>query len=68
MQRLLSAAANLVNVNDEMHGSLESLECLMLESVYHTNAGNLRKAWLVNRRAMLLAQLIGLHRHPIPPI
>ncbi|ETS73781.1 hypothetical protein PFICI_14727 [Pestalotiopsis fici W106-1] len=68
MHRMLTAVVGLVNGNDELHGSLESVECFMLESMYHMHYGNLRKSWLVNRRAMLLAQMIGLHHRPMPPI
>lgn len=68
MNRLLPAAVGLVNSNDDLHGSLESVECFMLESMYHMHYGNLRKSWLVNRRAMLLAQMIGMHHRPMPPL
>ncbi|KAF7531720.1 hypothetical protein G7054_g8617 [Neopestalotiopsis clavispora] len=68
MYRMLTAVVGLVNANDELHGSLESVECFMLESMYHMHYGNLRKSWLVNRRAMLLAQMIGLHHRPMPPM
>jgi hypothetical protein len=33
----------------------------MIESMYLNNAGNLRRAWLANRRAMVMAQMMGLH-------
>ena len=51
-----------VTQNDDLVDSAEGIECLLLESMYHNNAGNLRRAWLVMRRAMLMAQLMGLHR------
>lgn len=34
----------------------------MLEGYYHMNTGNLRRAWLLFRRAIGLGQLMGLHR------
>ncbi|KAH8646215.1 hypothetical protein BX600DRAFT_157812 [Xylariales sp. PMI_506] len=61
-ERMVTAAISLVTTNDRMHGSLESLECIMLEARYHTNTGNMRLAWLVNRRAMSVAQLMGVDR------
>lgn len=64
MERLVEAAISLVTTNDEVHGSLESLECIMMEALYHSHFGNLRRAWIVNRRAMLLAQMMGVHRFP----
>jgi hypothetical protein len=62
MQRFLDTACRLVTSNDGILESLEGLECLILEGVFHINAGNLRRAWLVFRRAISLAQLTGLDR------
>lgn len=62
MRRLTDTAINLVTSKDELLGSVEGLECVMLESLYMANSGNLRRAWLVCRRAMAVAQLFGLHR------
>ncbi|KAK7443688.1 hypothetical protein Landi51_09036 [Colletotrichum acutatum] len=60
MQKYLSGASSVTR-NDQLTGSQEALECLILETVFHTNAGNLRCAWMVLRRAIGLAQLMGLH-------
>lgn len=49
-----------------MHGTVESLICIILEGVFEINCGNLRRAWVVHRRAMTVAQLMGLHRSPMP--
>ncbi|GKT64067.1 hypothetical protein ColTof3_11406 [Colletotrichum tofieldiae] len=51
MKTYLHAAA-YVTGNDQLIGSQEGLECLILEIVYYINAGNLRRAWLVLRRAI----------------
>ncbi|PMD23698.1 hypothetical protein NA56DRAFT_596167 [Hyaloscypha hepaticicola] len=40
----------------------EGLECLILQGLYHINAGNPRRAWLTLRRALNLGQLMGIHR------
>lgn len=61
MLRVFNAATRLVTSNDELVGSLEGIECVMIESMYLNNAGNLRRAWLANRRAMATAQMMGLH-------
>ena len=62
MARAFDTATRLVTSNDELVvGPLEGIECVILESMYHNNAGNLRRAWLTNRRAMVLAQMTGLH-------
>lgn len=61
MSRVVEAASRLVTSNDDLVGSLEGIECIMIESMYQNNAGNLRQAWLTNRRAMAIAQMMGLH-------
>lgn len=68
IQRLTAAASSWVTTKSEMQGTLDSLLCVMLEVVVETNRGNLRQAWAVNRRAMTMAQLMGLQRSPIPPL
>ncbi|KAK1849328.1 C6 zinc finger domain-containing protein [Colletotrichum chrysophilum] len=55
-------AASLVTKDDELICSLEGLECLILEAVFYTNTGKLRQAWLIIKRAVGHAQLLGLHR------
>ncbi|KIN05446.1 hypothetical protein OIDMADRAFT_102000 [Oidiodendron maius Zn] len=61
-ERLADLAANLVTTNDELLGSIEGLECVMIESVYQANIGNLRRSWISGRRAMSIAQLMGINR------
>lgn len=62
MERLAGAAINLVTTNDEFFGSIEGLECVMIESMYYQNGGNLRRSWIANRRAMAIAQMMNLHQ------
>ncbi|KAH8646327.1 hypothetical protein BX600DRAFT_477518 [Xylariales sp. PMI_506] len=62
IKRLGDAALGFLANNETLLGNAEGLECLILEGVYHSNTGNIRRAWVVFRRAMLLAQLMGLHR------
>ena len=66
MERLADLAIGLVTTNDQLLGSIEGLECVMIESVYQANIGNLRRSWLACRRAMSIAQLMGINRshHP----
>jgi len=63
MGRAIDAASSLVTSNDELVNSIEGVECIMIEGMYQNNSGNLRRAWLAIRRAMLMAQTLGLHRH-----
>ncbi|KAK6361030.1 hypothetical protein TWF730_007145 [Orbilia blumenaviensis] len=65
MSRVFNAAARLITNNDELITTLDGIECVMIESMYLNNAGNLRAAWLKNRRAMGLAQMIRLDSNEI---
>ncbi|OIW34604.1 hypothetical protein CONLIGDRAFT_13887 [Coniochaeta ligniaria NRRL 30616] len=58
----LVETAKLVTGNDDLVGSLDGIECIMIESMYENNSGNIRRAWITHRRAMVIAQMIGLHR------
>jgi Fungal Zn(2)-Cys(6) binuclear cluster domain len=62
MERLVDLAVSLVTTEDELLGSVEGLECVMIESMYQANIGNLRRSWVSGRRAMSIAQLMGLNR------
>ncbi|KAJ5240291.1 hypothetical protein N7468_004910 [Penicillium chermesinum] len=68
MCRLMTAATTWVTKKEEWQGTLESVLCIMLEGAFEVNCGNLRRAWAVYRRAMTVAQLMGLHRSPLPPL
>lgn len=62
MQRFGDAAISMLERADSMLETPEGLECLLLASSLHADGGNLRSAWSTTRRAMLLAQMIALHR------
>ncbi|EXJ69835.1 uncharacterized protein A1O5_06907 [Cladophialophora psammophila CBS 110553] len=54
--------AHIVTCNDEVIYSIEGIECIMLESLYHNEAGNLRFSLLSARRGIAaLAEMMGLH-------
>lgn len=65
IHRVFGAATRLVTSHDHLVESVEGVECLMIESMYHNNAGNLRRAWLVLRKAIGIAQLLGLDRRSL---
>lgn len=58
----LSSTVTLVTSNDELVGYAEGIECLVLQGCYQANSGNLRKAWISIRRALSLAQMMGIDR------
>ncbi|KAL4750021.1 hypothetical protein BDW72DRAFT_204247 [Aspergillus terricola var. indicus] len=62
MERLAESAIRMVTSNDELLGTLEGLENIILESFYHIDSGNIRRAWITLRRAVMAAHLMGLHQ------
>jgi hypothetical protein len=59
-ERCASTAISLVTRQDDLLGSIESLEGVILESIYQCNSGRLRLSWMAVQRALLLAQTMGL--------
>ncbi|KAJ6004770.1 hypothetical protein N7540_012569 [Penicillium herquei] len=62
MSCVVEKAIRLVTTNDELICSVEALECIIIESVYHNHAGNLHRAWMAVRRATAVAEMMALHR------
>lgn len=62
MVRVIETVIKLVTSNGELVQSIEGIECIMMESMYHNNAGNLRRGWLATRRAMVIAQMMRIDR------
>ncbi|KAK4552240.1 hypothetical protein LTR86_010594 [Recurvomyces mirabilis] len=62
MDEVMEAVISLVNVNDALMGSLEALDNLMLQAMFHMNCGLLKRSWMTLRRAVMCAQMLGLHR------
>jgi hypothetical protein len=63
VEEYTSTVTSLVTSDDEIAASIEGLECLALLGKICLNAGKLRRAWLSLRRAMNMAEIIGLHRN-----
>ncbi|KAH8881956.1 hypothetical protein GQ53DRAFT_464881 [Thozetella sp. PMI_491] len=68
MRRLAETAIRLVASDDTMMGTVEGLDCIVLEGLFQANCGNLRRSWLAWRRAIGVAQLWCLHRQSPPPL
>jgi len=68
MRRYADIASELVTSNDVLMDSLEALECLVIEGIYLVNTGNLRRTLLHWRRAMTMAQFMGIDRPSNPRI
>ncbi|KAF5002484.1 hypothetical protein FGRMN_309 [Fusarium graminum] len=67
MARIVKVAHERVTCNDDFVSSLEGIECIMLEGLYENYAGNLRRSWLAARRAVMIAQMLGLDKGVVPP-
>ncbi|KAK4176543.1 hypothetical protein QBC36DRAFT_352065 [Triangularia setosa] len=63
MDTIVSTVSQLVTSNDDLVGTAEGLQCLILLGHWHSNAGNIRKAWLIFRKALSLATMMGLNRN-----
>ncbi|OBT63331.1 hypothetical protein VE03_07266 [Pseudogymnoascus sp. 23342-1-I1] len=68
MERLADAAISEVTTREELLGTIESLECILLEAFYHLNCGDMRRSLLAFRRAVVTAQLMGMNRPCNPPV
>lgn len=67
-KRLADTAISMVTTNEELHGTTEGIECIILEAVFQLCSGNLRRGWLAFRRALTVGQLMGIHRPHGPPL
>ena len=67
-----SQALNIIDEkvlnDDELAGTIDGMECMILRSKHEVNGGRIRKAWLVERRGISLAQLSGLHKRTTNPV
>ncbi|KAJ5937868.1 hypothetical protein N7454_004210 [Penicillium verhagenii] len=59
--RCCETVDRLIIRDDDFSATLPGIECHLLLSKFHMNEGRLRKAWLINRRAIELAHLAGMH-------
>ncbi|KAI1297607.1 hypothetical protein F5Y03DRAFT_398491 [Xylaria venustula] len=59
---LVEVASDMVIARDELVNNIEGLDCLIIQSWYHANNGNLQKALITVRRAITIAQVMGFHR------
>jgi hypothetical protein len=66
--RLVENAVRLVTTNDQLVGCIEGLECIVLEGIFQSNCGNLRRAWIAFRRAVVIAQLMKMDFPNPPPV
>ncbi|EGX95654.1 C6 zinc finger domain protein [Cordyceps militaris CM01] len=64
MARLATTATAMVTTHNMILDTCDGMTCLILDSIYQANQGNVRRAWLAHRRIVSIAQALGLHRRP----
>lgn len=62
MKNYVSTVTSLITCSDEVVMTLHGLETILLLGLYHMNSASLRQAWLVVRRGLNLAHLMGFQR------
>ncbi|KAL8823439.1 MAG: hypothetical protein Q9191_005856 [Dirinaria sp. TL-2023a] len=62
-EECLAVVDELILSNDELAGTIDGIECLLLQAKHDSNNGRIRRTWIYHRRGIFLAQLLGLHRH-----
>ena len=60
--RFLSPVENLLSQDEGCACTLDSLQCMIMQTRIYINFGMPHKAWLVFRRAIGYAHLLGIHR------
>jgi hypothetical protein len=58
----LTHVTDLVTSKDDLACTQVGVECLLLQSFFYINDGNLRRAWLTARRTLYIAQFLGLQK------
>ena len=61
MNHYMSIIDQLIIADDEYGGSCDGLELIILVAKTYVNLGQPRKGWLLIRRGISLAQLVGIH-------
>ncbi|KAF2433302.1 hypothetical protein EJ08DRAFT_658204 [Tothia fuscella] len=63
LDRCLALVDRWILQDDDYMGTLEGLECALLQGKSYADIGQARRSWLCFRRALTHAQLMGLHKN-----
>jgi hypothetical protein len=58
LHRYLCSVSDLVTSDDDLACTMEGLDCLIMQTMFYINDGNLRRAWLTSRRCLCVAQFL----------
>jgi hypothetical protein len=61
-ERLVRLVDRLVLADDDYIGTIDGLECALFQYKLYSDSGQARRSLLIYRRAMIFAQLLGLHQ------
>jgi hypothetical protein len=61
-KKMLLLVDRLIILNDNYMATMEGLECALFQGMLYSEIGLFRRSWLIYRRALNAAQLLGLHR------
>ena len=69
-EKYMATVQSFITSDDEFVSTMDGLACLVLQAMYYVNGGQPKRAWLTFRRALNIAQLMGLNKResssPIP--
>lgn len=57
----VQSVSSLVTSDDTLISNAEGVETLILQAVVQADSGHLRKAWMIGRKAICIAMLLGFH-------
>lgn len=57
----VDTVATLVTSNDSLFSNVQGLETLILQAIVQGDSGHLRQAWMIGRKAISVAMLLGVH-------
>jgi hypothetical protein len=61
----VDSVSSIVTSNDSLVSNAEGVETLILQAIVQGDSGQLRKAWMIGRKAICIAMLLGMHLdHP----
>ena len=60
----MKAVERFLEPDDGIVGTVDGIECLMIQAEFYINVGKPKKIWSIFRRAVSCAHLLGLHHQP----
>ncbi|MCJ1451367.1 hypothetical protein MMC28_001703 [Mycoblastus sanguinarius] len=58
--KFLAAAESVLAIDQNLCGSIDGLECMLIQSTYYVNMGKPRTAWLIAQRAISTCHVFGV--------